>query len=85
MHHIIKNNQVIQYDQYRETVSENVTLNTAYQNYVQMLIDHQKEYTVPAVSDEYLQQPTAKLLVEVQKRNYPNYTASKCEYDRETI
>ena len=34
---------------------------------MQILIDHQNEYTTPAVSDEYLQQPTAKSLTEVQK------------------
>ncbi|HDR8449197.1 TPA: collagenase [Bacillus cereus] len=67
LHHIIQNNQVIQYDQYRTTVSKDVTLNVAYQNYMQLLIDHQNEYTDPAVSDEYLQQPTAKPLADVQK------------------
>ncbi|MBG9936149.1 collagenase, partial [Bacillus tropicus] len=67
LHNIIKNNQVTQYDQFRETASKSLTLNTAYQNYMQMLIDHKNEYTAPAVSDEYLQQPTTKSLTEVQK------------------
>ncbi|OQR53305.1 collagenase [Bacillus sp. CDB3] len=64
---IIKNNQVTQYDQYRETLSKDTTLNTAYQNYMQMLIDHQNEYTTPAVSDEYLKRPEPKPLTDVQK------------------
>ncbi|ANS51755.1 collagenase [Bacillus thuringiensis] len=67
LHDIIKNNQVIKYDQYRETLSKNTALNTAYQNYMQMLIDHQKEYSIPAVSDEYLKRPEPKPLTDVQK------------------
>lgn len=67
LYNIIKNNQVIQYDQYRETLSTNTALNTAYQNYMQMLIDHQKEYSTPAVSDEYLKRPEPKPLTDVQK------------------
>ncbi|PGT56936.1 collagenase [Bacillus cereus] len=67
LHDIIKNNQITKYDQYRETLSKNPALNTAYQNYMQMLIDHQKEYTTPTVSDEYLKRPEPKLLTDVQK------------------
>ncbi|MDA1775247.1 collagenase [Bacillus cereus] len=67
LHQIIKNNQITQYDQFRETLSKNVTFNTAYQNYMKMLIDHKNEYTTPAVSDAYLQQPEAKPLTDLQK------------------
>lgn len=67
LHDIIRSNQVEQYDQYRKELNKNTTFNKAYQNYMQMLIDHRNEYTIPAVSDEYLQQPTAKSLTDVQK------------------
>lgn len=67
LHQIIKNNQITQYDQFRETLSKNITFNTGYQNYMKMLIDHKNEYTTPAVSDAYLQQPEAKPLTDLQK------------------
>lgn len=54
IHDLIRDNDIPGYDAYRLELSEDMTLNSEFQEYMQMLIDNQDDYTVPKVSDDYL-------------------------------
>ncbi|KIE46680.1 collagenase family protein [Clostridium argentinense CDC 2741] len=56
----IKSDNVRQYDSYINTMSNNNTLNTEYQNHMQYLVDNLDTLTVPLVSDDYLAKHPAK-------------------------
>ncbi|MEH7462624.1 collagenase ColA [Bacillus thuringiensis] len=64
---LIRANDVQGYDAYREALSKDEQLNKEYQTYMQQLIDNQKTFNVPQVSDGYLVSHAQKSLAEVKQ------------------
>ncbi|MBE1556680.1 collagenase [Sporosarcina limicola] len=65
VHDLIRANDVSGYDAYRSALSADTTLNTEYQNYMQMLIDNHSNYIVPHVAADYLAQHAPKAVTEI--------------------
>ncbi|MBE1556689.1 microbial collagenase [Filibacter limicola] len=65
VHDLIRANDVSGYDAYRSALSADTTLNTEYQNYMQMLIDNHNNYIVPHVSADYLALHAPKAVTEI--------------------
>ncbi|MEH7474117.1 collagenase, partial [Priestia megaterium] len=63
----IKENKVLDYDKYRESLREDEVLNREYQIYMQFLIDNQEQYPIPEISNDYLLPHPKKALSETSQ------------------